>query len=64
MTPASGAYTANQTQAVRIGASTDAASVATLDPGDTIYYDGTLNNDGYNWFHYISYSGDAHWVAI
>ncbi|WP_395378710.1 glucosaminidase domain-containing protein [Fructilactobacillus frigidiflavus] len=63
ITPASGAYTANQTQPVRTGASTTASVAATLDPGDTIYYDGTANNDGYNWMHYISYSGEAHWVA-
>ncbi|WED57287.1 SH3 domain-containing protein [Fructilactobacillus sanfranciscensis] len=63
ITPASGAYTATGTQYVRDGASTSANAVATLDSGDTIYYDGTLNNDGYNWYHYTSYSGESHWVA-
>ena len=63
ITPASGAYTATGTQYVRDGSSTSANAVATLDSGDTIYYDGTLNNDGYNWYHYTSYSGESHWVA-
>ncbi|POH18010.1 SH3 domain-containing protein [Fructilactobacillus sanfranciscensis] len=63
ITPASGAYTATGTQYVHDGASTSANAVATLDSGDTIYYDGTLNNDGYNWYHYTSYSGESHWVA-
>ncbi|MEN3240347.1 glycoside hydrolase family 73 protein, partial [Fructilactobacillus sanfranciscensis] len=61
--PQSGTYTATQQQAIRDGAGLDSNVVNTLDPGESINYDSTSNNDGYEWLHYTSYSGQAHYVA-
>ncbi|WP_395378708.1 SH3 domain-containing protein [Fructilactobacillus frigidiflavus] len=63
MFPASGAYTATNTQYVRDEASLNGNVSVVLDPGDTIYFDGTKQADGYTWLHYTSYSGQSRWIA-
>ncbi|USS84762.1 SH3 domain-containing protein [Fructilactobacillus myrtifloralis] len=58
-----GVYTVNGWQNVRNGASLGAGVTGQLQNGDTIYYDGTRDADGYKWLHYTNYAGQDRWVA-
>ncbi|WP_289847021.1 SH3 domain-containing protein [Fructilactobacillus ixorae] len=58
-----GVYTVNGWQNVRNGASLSAGVTGQLQNGDTIYYDGTRDADGYKWLHYTNYAGQDRWVA-
>ncbi|USS87996.1 SH3 domain-containing protein [Fructilactobacillus hinvesii] len=62
-TQESGSYTLSGTQNVRDNASLSAGITGQLQAGDTIYYNGTREADGYKWLHYDNYAGQARWVA-
>ncbi|EPM7560435.1 peptidoglycan amidohydrolase family protein [Enterococcus faecium] len=63
-TPENGTFTPNTVVNVRSASSTSAAVVAQYDPGQAVYYDGYTVNEGYVWIHYISYSGEEHYMAV
>ncbi|USS87164.1 SH3 domain-containing protein [Fructilactobacillus cliffordii] len=58
-----GSYTLSGPQNVRTDASLSAGVTGQLQAGDTIYYDGTREADGYKWLHYNNYAGQDRWVA-
>lgn len=60
----SGKFTANRSLAIRNEPKENAASVATLNNGEAIYYDSVYVTNKYIYISYISYSGVRRFVAI
>lgn len=62
--PSSGTYTFTSTVDVKDAPKVSANTVATYSAGQSVNYDSTVENDGYQWISYISYSGARRYVAV
>ena len=60
---ATGAYRFTADTNIRTSASTSAPVVGQYAPGETVYYNGKVNADGYTWLRYKAASGATHYVA-
>ncbi|NVY97013.1 SH3 domain-containing protein [Lactobacillus sp. DCY120] len=58
-----GAYRFNSTTNIRTAPSTNAQIVGQYTAGETVYYTGTVQANGYTWMKYQSYSGRTCYVA-
>ncbi|WP_413628180.1 SH3 domain-containing protein [Fructilactobacillus vespulae] len=59
-----GAYTLSSgAQNVRSGAGLNSSVIGGLSAGETVYYDGSKQADGYTWLHYKDSQGTDCWVA-
>ncbi|MDX5016268.1 SH3 domain-containing protein, partial [Streptococcus anginosus] len=62
--PSRGRYTFSGTAEVKNEAKWSAPTQFTFNRGDSVYYDKVLENDGYQWISYISYSGMRRYAAV
>lgn len=62
--PSGGSYTFRNTTNVRDRAGLGGNVVATYQAGQTVYYDSTVQADGYTWMSYIGSSGKRRYVAM
>lgn len=62
--PSRGRYTFSGTAEVKNEAKWSAPTQFTFNRGDSVNYDKVLENDGYQWISYISYSGMRRYAAV
>ena len=62
--PSRGRYTFSGTAEVKNEAKWSAPTQFTFNRGDSVYYDKVLENDGYQWISYVSYSGVRRYAAV
>ena len=62
--PSRGRYTFSETAEVKNEAKWSAPTQFTFNRGDSVNYDKVLENDGYQWISYISYSGMRRYAAV
>ena len=62
--PSRGRYTFSGTAEVKNEAKLSAPTQFTFNRGDSVYYDKVLENDGYQWISYVSYSGVRRYAAV
>ena len=62
--PSRGRYTFSETAEVKNEAKWSAPTQFTFNRGDSVNYDKVLENDGYQWISYISYSGMCRYAAV
>ena len=62
--PSRGRYTFSETAEVKNEAKWSAPTQFTFNRGDRVNYDKVLENDGYQWISYISYSGMRRYAAV
>ncbi|UTX64332.1 LD-carboxypeptidase LdcB/DacB [Streptococcus constellatus] len=62
--PSRGRYTFSGTTEVKNEAKLSAPTQFTFNRGDSVNYDKVLENDGYQWISYISYSGMRRYAAV
>ena len=62
--PSRGRYAFSRTTEVKNEAKLSAPTQFTFNRGDSVYYDKVLENDGYQWISYISYSGMRRYAAV
>ena len=62
--PSRGRYTFSGTAKVKNEAKWSAPTQFTFNRGDSVYYDKVLENDGYQWISYVSYSGVRRYAAV
>ena len=62
--PASGSYTFTTRTGIKTQPLVANPDVSYYDSGMSVNYDKVVNNDGYTWLSYISYSGHRFYVAI
>ena len=62
--PSRGRYAFSRTTEVKNEAKWSAPTQFTFNRGDSVYYDKVLENDGYQWISYISYSGMRRYAAV
>ena len=62
--PSRGRYTFSETAEVKNEAKWSAPTQFTFNRGDSVNYDKVLENDGYQWLSYISYSGMRRYAAV
>ena len=63
VTNSQGAFRFVTTTNIRTAPSTRASVVGEYNPGETVYYNGTVQAEGYTWLRYLSRSGATHYVA-
>ena len=63
-TPSSGTYTFKERSSIKAEPSVASPELAYYDAGMSVNYDKVVNNDGYTWLSYLSYSGNRFYVAI
>ena len=62
--PASGSYTFTARTGIKTQPLVANPDVSYYDAGMSVNYDKVVNNDGYTWLSYLSYSGNRFYVAI
>ena len=62
--PASGSYTFTARSGIKTQPLVANPDVSYYDAGMSVNYDKVVNNDGYTWLSYLSYSGNRFYVAI
>ena len=62
--PSRGRYAFSRTTEVKNEAKLSAPTQFTFNRGDSVYYDKVLENDGYQWISYVSYSGVRRYAAV
>ena len=62
--PSSGSYTFTARSGIKIQPLVANPDVSYYDSGMSVNYDKVVNNDGYTWLSYLSYSGHRFYVAI
>ena len=62
--PASGSYTFTARSGIKTQPLVANPDVSYYDAGMSVNYDKVVNNDGYTWLSYLSYSGQRFYVAI
>ena len=62
--PSRGRYAFSRTTEVKNEAKLSAPTQFTFNRGDSVNYDKVLENDGYQWISYISYSGMRRYAAV
>ena len=62
--PASGSYTFTARTGIKTQPLVANPDVSYYDSGMSVNYDKVVNNDGYTWLSYLSYSGNRFYVAI
>ena len=62
--PASGSYTFTARTGIKAEPRVASPELAYYDAGMSVNYDKVVNNDGYTWLSYLSYSGQRFYVAI
>ena len=62
--PAAGSYTFTARTGIKIQPLVANPDVSYYDAGMSVNYDKVVNNDGYTWLSYLSYSGQRFYVAI
>ena len=62
--PASGSYTFTARTGIKAEPRVASPELAYYDAGMSVNYDKVVNNDGYTWLSYLSYSGHRFYVAI
>lgn len=62
--PSSGRYTFTSRLGIKSEPKISSPDIAYYDSGDSVYYDRTLNADGYQWISYNSYSGVRRYIAV
>lgn len=62
--PASGSYTFTARSGIKTQPLVANPDVSYYDTGMSVNYDKVVNNDGYTWLSYLSYSGNRFYVAI
>ena len=62
--PASGSYTFTARTSIKTEPRVASPELAYYDAGMSVNYDKVVNNDGYTWLSYLSYSGNRFYVAI
>ena len=62
--PASGSYTFTARSGIKTQPLVANPDVSYYDSGMSVNYDKVVNNDGYTWLSYLSYSGNRFYVAI
>lgn len=63
VTPASGTYTFNQAANIRTEPSLNGTIVGQYQAGQSVNYNGKVNNDGFTWLRYTAYDGKTAYVA-
>ena len=63
VTNTQGAFRFVTTTNIRTAPSTHSSIVGEYNPGETVYYNGTVQAEGYTWLRYLSRSGATHYVA-
>ncbi|MGU9558993.1 cell wall hydrolase [Lactobacillus pentosus] len=63
-TNTTGAFRFVTTTNIRTAPTTRAGIVGQYNPGETVYYNGTVQAEGYTWLRYLSRSGATHYVAM
>lgn len=63
-TNTTGAFRFVTTTNIRTAPTTRAGIVGQYNPGETVYYNGTVQAEGYTWLRYLSRSGTTHYVAM
>ena len=63
-TPSSGTYTFKERSSIKAEPRVASPELAYYDAGMSVNYDKVVNNDGYTWLSYLSYSGNRFYVAI
>ena len=63
-TNSQGAFRFVTTTNIRTAPSTRSSVVGQYNAGETVYYNGTVQAEGYTWLRYLSRSGATHYVAM
>ncbi|MCT4458112.1 cell wall hydrolase [Lactiplantibacillus paraplantarum] len=64
VTNSQGAFRFVTTTNIRTAPSTKSSVVGAYNAGETVYYNGTVQAEGYTWLRYLSRSGATHYVAM
>lgn len=62
--PSSGSYTFTTNTNIRNSPSTSGQIVGSYNAGETVYYNGTVQADGYTWLKYTAASGATRYIAV